>query len=278
MTRALILGCGYLGLRLARAWFAEGDEVHAVTRSPRRAADFATEGIAAHVGDVGDPKSLALPEVDVVVWAVGFDRSAGVPMRRVYFEGLGNALAALPGTPRIVLVSSTGVYGQTDGSEVDERSPTHPREESGRVVLEAEALLQSRRPDATIARFAGIYGPGRLLRAKDLLAGTPLAVDPEKWLNLIHVEDGVRAVQAICKRGSPGEVYNVCDDRPARRREFYARLAERIGAPPPRFVPPTGGDEANRRIVNRRLRYELGVELAYPSFEEGLAASTPPPT
>ena len=278
MTRALILGCGYLGFRLARAWVADGYEVHATTRSPRRAADFAQEGIVAHVGDVVDPLSLTLPEVDVAVWAVGFDRGAGVPMRRVYVEGLNNALDALPGGPRIVLVSSTSVYGQTDGSEVDERSPTQPLEESGRVVLKAETLLLSRRPDATIARFAGIYGPGRSLRAKDLLAGTPLAVDPEKWLNLIHVEDGVRAVLAICQRGRFGEVYNVCDDRPARRREFYARLAERIGAPPPRFVPPPVAEEANRRIVNRRLRRELGVVLAYPSFEEGLAACTRPAT
>ena len=197
-------------------------------------------------------------------------------MRRVYVEGLGNALAALPGGPRIVHVSSTSVYGQADGGEVDERSPTHPLEESGRVVLEAEALIRSRRPGAIVARFAGIYGPGRLLRSKDLLAGTPLAIDPEKWLNLIHVEDGVRAVQALCLRGRPGEVYNVCDDRPARRREFYTRLAERIGAPTPCFTPPAVSEEVNRRVVNRRLRREIALELVYPSFEEGLMAWSDP--
>ena len=277
--RALIFGCGYLGQRLAEQWVAEGHEIHATTRNQQRAADLAKAGLVPHVCDVTDPLSLlSLPEVEVVVWAVGLDRSVGVPMHRVYVEGLANALAALPGEPRIVHVSSTGVYGQTDGGEVDEQAPTNPLEESGRVVLEAETLLRSRRPGAVVLRFAGIYGPGRLIRARDLLAGAPLAIDPENWLNLIHVEDGVRAVRAACLRGTPGETYNVCDDRPARRREFYAFLAGRLGAPPPRFVAPSSsGDEANRRIVNRRLRMDLGVALAYPSFEEGVRASAGPP-
>ncbi len=280
--RALIFGCGYLGKRLAREWVAEGYEVHATTRSPQRAADLVRAGVTAHVCDVIDPQSLGgLPEVDVVVWAVGLDRSANVPMRRVYVDGLSNALTALPGAPRFVHVSSTGVYGQTDGGEVDELAPTHPLEESGQVVLEAETLLVSRRPGAVVLRFAGIYGPERLIRAKDLLAGRLLAIDPEKWLNLIHVEDGVRAVRSACLRAKPGAVYNVCDDRPARRREFYTLLAERIGAPPPHFVAPplpvSESERVNRRVVNRRLRAELGVTLAYPSFEEGLRGCTTPP-
>ena len=277
--RALIFGCGYLGKRLARKWVAEGHEVHATTRNEKRAADIANERITAHVCDVVDPKSLlSLPEVDVVVWAVGLDRSAGIPMQRVYVEGLGNALSALPGNPRIVQVSSTSVYGQTDGSGVDEQAPTHPLEESGRVVLQAETLLRSRRPEAIVLRFAGIYGPGRLIRERDLLAGHLLSIDPDKWLNLIHVEDGVEAIRAACLHGKRGEVYNVCDGRPTRRREFYTLLAERIGASPPRFGLASATEEPNRRIVNRRLREELGVELAYPSFEEGLRACAGPGT
>jgi nucleoside-diphosphate-sugar epimerase len=74
-------------------------------------------------------------------------------------------------------------------------------------------------------------------------------------------------------------VYNVADDRPVRRREFYELLARLLGAPPPRFVPPAPGaplpphERANRRIVNRRLRGELGVSPTYPTYAEGLAAS-----
>ena len=93
-------------------------------------------------------------------------------------------------------VSSTGVYGQCHGEEVDEESATEPVEESGRVVLEAERLLHQQLPEAVILRFAGIYGPGRLLRRQAIEAGEVLVGDPEKWLNLIHVADGAAAVHA----------------------------------------------------------------------------------
>src|SRR5262249_47987951 len=140
-------------------------------------------------------------------------------------------------------------------------------------------VLRLARPDAVILRFAGIYGPGRQLRSRDLLAGNALATDPEKWLNLIHVEDGARAVIAASERARPGLVCNICDDRPVRRREFYTRLAQVLGAAAPRFVPPAeplaAGERVNRRISNERMHRELGVELRYPSFEEGLVGSSP---
>ena len=103
--------------------------------------------------------------------------------------------------------------------------------------------------------------------------------DPEQWLNLIHVEDGAAAVAAALERGKPGSVYNVCDDQPVRRRDFYMRMAEVLRAPAPWFPPPVDGhaaDRVNRRIVNRRMREELGVAPRYPSYAEGLAASVGP--
>jgi nucleoside-diphosphate-sugar epimerase len=191
----------------------------------------------------------------------------------VYVDGLGNFLASRPPPERFVYVSSTSVYGQGDGGEVGETAATEPAEEAGRVVRETERLVWSHWPDAILLRFAGIYGPGRLLRRQESLrAGEPLAGDPERWLNLIHVDDGAAAVLAAERLGQPGRVYNVCDDRPVRRRDFFTRLAHLLGAPEPRFVPAPQ-DRANRRIVNRRLHDELGVRLRFPSYSEGLPAS-----
>jgi nucleoside-diphosphate-sugar epimerase len=197
-------------------------------------------------------------------------------MREVHVDGLINVVDAVsrwPSPPRLALVSSTSVYGQTGGEPVDEEAATKPLEENGRVVLEAEQALRARLPGSLVLRFAGIYGPHRLIRGRALLAGEPVGGPPDKWLNLIHIDDGAEAVLAALERGRDGATYNVCDDRPVRRRDFYARLAELLGAPPPRFVEAAQGPQADRRVMNRRLREELGVALRYPSYEEGLAAT-----
>jgi nucleoside-diphosphate-sugar epimerase len=279
----LILGCGYLGRRVAERWLSEGNRVWATTRSPARAAELAAAGLLPIVCDVLAPASLdALPRVETVLYGVGFDRGSGRSLRDVYVEGLRNALEKLYESPprcdRLVHVSSTSVHGQTDGSWVDETSPTEPCSESGRIVLEAEGVLRVVSGDrAIILRFAGIYGPGRLLRYDALKSGTPLVGDPDRWLNLIHVADGASAVLAAAERGVPGGVYNVCDDEPVRRGEFAAAIAQLLGTPPPRFVPvPPGnvaGDRGHRRVSNRKMKAELQVTLDYPTYREGLRDS-----
>src|SRR5205823_814693 len=143
-------------------------------------------------------------------------RSAKDSIRDVYVVGLANVLARLPPEGRLIYVSSTGVYGAADGGEVDEGGRVGPLDEAGEVVLQAEELLRAERPDAIILRFAGIYGPGRLPREKAIRAGEPLPTDPDKWLNLIHVDDGAAAVLAAEENGEAGAIYNIADDTPAR--------------------------------------------------------------
>lgn len=278
----LVIGCGYLGRRVAARWQAAGAPVFALTRGqPEALRDLGVEPI---LGDVLTPASLAaLPAVETVLYAVAPDRrTPSTDPYAVWSAGLANALDALrrssPGA-RFLFVSSTGVYGSTDGAEVDEASPLRPEDDSARALQAAEQLLGERWPSAVVLRFAGIYGPGRLIRAQALQAGEPIPADPEKWLNLIQVEDGAAAVLAAEARAAAGAVYNVSDGHPVRRREFYGYLARLLNAPEPRFAPPAPGtmsfrhDRADRRVSNRRLREELGLVLRYPSYREGLAAS-----
>lgn len=263
----LILGCGYLGRVIARHWIEQGHRVAALTRS--RNDEIKALGIESILGDVTNPSSLQLPLADWVLYAIGLDRSAGKSMRDVYVGGLMNVLDKLPTPRRLIYISSTSVYGQADGSWVDESSPTEPDEENGRIVLECEHILRERLSDAIILRFAGIYGPGRLIRRASILGkGEPIVTDPDGWLNLIHVDDGARAVIAAAERGEPGGTYNVADDRPVTRREFYSEMATLVDAPAPTFQVKK--EPTNRRIRNRRMRSELGVELQYPDFHIGL--------
>ncbi len=274
MAGVLIVGCGYLGSRVAARCQRQGHRVFATTRSPARAAEFEAAGITPVVCDVTVPDTLRdLPRVDATVHCVGLDRAAGKTMNAVYVDGLMHLLALLTHPGKFVFISSSSVYGQQYGDLVDEDSPTEPSEESGQIVLRAEEYLFHTLPGATILRFAGIYGPGRLLREKAIRGGEPLAVDPDKWLNLIQVDDGATAVMAALERGQQGNAYIVCDDCPVRRRDFYEYLAHELDAPVPQFILPSVPEKTNRRLSNRRLRQELAVELEYPDYRHGLRAA-----
>ena len=268
----LIIGCGYLGQHVARLWRDQGKRVMALTRG--RSDELRAQGIEPIVGDVMHRSSLtSLPEAEVVLYAVGFDRSAGRSFREVYVEGARNVLSALPAPGRLIYVSTTSVYGQMNGEEVDETSPTEPREPNGRAALDAENVVRDRRPEAMVLRFAGIYGPGRVLRRIAIEKGESFAGDREKWLNLIQVEDGAKAIAAAAERGSPGETYLVSDGSPVRRREFYAYMAELLGAPPPVFSPGPTDEGGNRRVSNRKMIEFLGVLPRYPDYRAGLRAA-----
>ena len=170
MTK-LIIGCGYLGLRVARRWRAAGHDVLCLVRTAEHAGQLAREGLHSLVADVTRPETLVgLPAAASVLWAVGFDAAGGRSRREVYVQGLQNVLAALPAdTGRFLFVSSTSVYGNTRGGWVDENSPCQPGREAGRVLLVAEDALRHHAlgPQSIILRLAGLYGPGRLPRLTD---------------------------------------------------------------------------------------------------------------
>lgn len=282
----LIVGCGYLGSRVARLWCEAGKPVAAITRSAERAGQLEQAGIQPLIGDVTDPRSLMnireyLSRVDTVLYAVGFDRAAGRSMSEIYVDGLKNVLNALPdGTRRFIYISTTGVYGQSNGEWIDEESPCEPTREGGNVALAAEQTLQQHwlGNRAIILRCAGIYGPGRVPRSAELLAAKAVTASPDGYLNLIHVEDAARVVLAVEEQIEPPRLYLVSDGHPVRRRDYYTEAARLLGAPPPVFAPPDDADfvgrrgNTDRRVSYARLRCEVSVRLEYPSYREGLAA------
>jgi len=267
----LVVGHGYLGSRVARAWRARGDRVWATTRSPARAAAMAADGIEPLLVDLTGPFPLArLPEADTVVWAVSPDPATG--HHALHVTGLGRLLDALPDTPRVVFVSSTGVYGEADGSVVNEDTPARPDRPAGLALLEAEACVTSRCPGRAVTlRLAGLYGPGRLPRLADIRAGRPLAGPPDTWLNLIHVADAAAIVALVADHPAPGPLYVVSDGHPVRLGEWYAELARTITAPEPAWEPTArrvrGGD---KRVDPRRLFREIAPPLRYPDPFTGL--------
>jgi nucleoside-diphosphate-sugar epimerase len=282
MTK-LIVGCGYLGIRVAKLWHEAGQAVVGVTRSRTRALELKRQGIEGVVADVTRPETLkVLPEAETVLFAVGYDAASGQSRRDYYVSGLQAVLKTLsPKTERFILISSTAVYGQNSGEWIDEDSPCLPITEAGLAFLEAENVMAASQfgPFVVILRLAGLYGPGRLFRrTNDLLAGNPILAVKERYLNLIHVDDAAAIVIAAEMRAKPPRTYIVADGNPVKYCDYVTHLAKLLNVANPRFQEPTTcHTDRNRRLSNKRLsntgmRTELGIELRYPTYKDGLDA------
>jgi len=273
-VRRLVIGCGYLGNRVAKLWRDTGDEVYATTRGERLKA-LSVAGLRPLEVDVtGDISPGAFPAADTVVFAVG---RSGTTMFDVHGTGLLRVLDTLPqSTGRVIYISSTGVYAQNRGEWVDEASPCQPEREGGKACLSAERLLfgHVRGRDAVVLRLAGLYGERRLPWLTNVTGGNPIPSSPDAYLNLIHVEDAAQAVVIAAASGQTvvGRTYNISDGSPPVRREYVELLASRLRKPVPMFE---GGSGRGKRVRNDRVVCELGLRTEYDSFREGLAVSCP---
>lgn len=287
----LVAGCGWLGTALARALVARGDRVTGLRRDPARAAALAAHGIEPLALDLTAPGAAArLPAVDAVVAC----QSSGADTPEGYRAAYLTATAALldaartRGVGAFVYTGSTGVFGQRDGSDVDEGTPVAPAGPTGEVLAEAERLVlgapKALGVPARLVRLSGLYGPGRSGTLDRVRAGT-LALGPgdDAFMNFCHLEDAVAFVLAALDRGEPGAAYHGSDAFPPRRSDVVTWVAERLGIPPPRApqaaAPPPG---PNRRIRSALTRDALRVTLRYPTFREGFlplvaAAGSAPP-
>lgn len=292
MNQTLIVGYGFVGRRVAEMAVAAGDSVWATTRSAEKMPGIERAGVRPIRVDWTDRRTLAgLPDVNRVLVAVSYDARSGQSRYDSQVGGLRNLLGVLSPSADIVYVSTTGVFHQSDGRWVDEQSPAWPTREGGRVHLQAESLLHQSRPKSpwTILRFAGIYGPGRVPRSADVIAGRPIAIPNSGsatggYLNLIHVDDGAAAVMGAWRKSQrqlAPRLYLVCDDRPVARVDFYREIARLTRSPEPTFVDPPADaparmrSDADKRICNRAMKRDFLPKMAFPTFREGLAAVLP---
>lgn len=278
----LIFGCGYLGLRVARLWSAASHPVFAVTRSQGRAAELIAAGVEPIVANLLSDTQIPVPQgVRTVLFAVAYDRSGVDSIDDVYVGGLSRAIGSLPDSiDRFIYISSTGVYGQVSGDEVNEKSPCEPTRAGGKACFAAEQVLQRSRfaSKAIILRMAGIYGSGRIPRSADLLAGRPIDAPQHGWLNLIHVDDAARIVLLAEQHAVPPQTFVVSDGHPVQRADYYRELAHLLHAPAPKFVaspvdsPAAERSASDKRVNPRKMFAELEPELLYPDYRAGLAA------
>jgi nucleoside-diphosphate-sugar epimerase len=276
----LSIGHGYSAQVLARRLMAQGWRVIGTTRSQEKAEAIGKSGAEAVIW----PPAQAGPLLDLathILISAGPDAD-GDPT-------LGRCAGALSARGDqfdwIGYLSTTGVYGDRGGDWVDETSPCEPTTERGRWRVATEQEWLSYWHDTGlpvhIFRLAGIYGPGRGPFAK-LRAGTARRIVKEgQVFSRIHVEDIAAVLEASITRPHPGAIYNVCDDEAAPPEDVIAHAAELLGVPVP---PPEAFGEAemspmarsfyaeSKRVSNALIKSELHVNLAYPTYREGLAA------
>ncbi len=203
---------------------------------------------------------------------------------------LRNLLAAI-GTPlpeRIVYISTSGVYGDRKGGEVDEDSPPRPASERAQRRLDAENQTRdwgdSHSVPWIILRVPGIYGPDRLPLA-GIAQGAPiLRAEDCGPGNRIHRDDLARCCLAALTTGHANRVFNVCDDDHSTSCAFTLEVARQAGMPAPPQISMAEARQTfsamrlsflteSRSLNNRRMHEQLGVQLAYPDMASGIAAS-----
>ena len=273
--RALVAGCGFVGLATARLLLSAGWDVTGCTHSPESALALAAESFPVLPCDISDPAQVArvlgaLHGLDAVVHCASSSKGGVDVYREVYLRGAQILCGEL--APRqIVFTSSTSVYAQTEGEWVDEQSAAEPPRETGRVLLETERWVLGH--GGAVARLAGIYGPGRSVLLRKFFSGEAVIEgDGRRWLNQIHRDDAAAGIARIVQARLQG-LFNLSDDSPISQVELYSKLSERFST----NLPPTGPIDVNRkrgwthkRVSNGRLR-SLGWAPAYASFFDAIA-------
>lgn len=264
-TAALIIGCGYVGQRLAQRRLAAGATVYATTRTPAQAHRMSRALPGARMMICDTTQALTLAALRPALEGAGTDGtdsvdSAGAAQldvfhlvppgratqehdpRAVMLDGTQHVMNLLqrPETAarirRAIWVSSSAVYGDHQGRTIDTDTPAAPDTPRAQLIQEGEELWRSGGERFRVLRLAGIYGPSRIPGLQAVASGAPIVGNPEAPLNLIHVEDVAALLDrlAACENAAPVELG--ADGTPRPRLAYYTHLAERMNLPVPEVL------------------------------------------
>jgi nucleoside-diphosphate-sugar epimerase len=266
----LILGCGYVGTRVAQRLLEEGERVHATSRDVAALGPLASRGAVLHRLDTANTRSLQELETFAAELGPGLRVLVSMPppdsaseARRVV-----DALGAKPA--RLVLLSTTSVYGAQ--LEVDERTAPAPGDEASRLRLEVERLTARGTWRTLVLRCAAIYGPGRGVHIALREGRLGRVRDVDRVVSRVHVDD-LSSLAIAALRSEVQGAWPVADEEPATTREVAA-FCEGLGLPAlPTATRSRFGDTSGRRVNGGAVRRLLGVDFNYPSFREGIPAA-----
>jgi nucleoside-diphosphate-sugar epimerase len=276
MPRLFVFGMGYSALAIASRVMREGWTVAGTTRSAESVGRLRQLGIEPVLFDGAAPiDPAALARTTHLLASIPADPDD--PALRHH----AGTIAAISGLEWTGYLSTTSVYGVTDGSTVDEDYPCDPSSARGQRRLNAEHAWQGLPMPGHVFRLSGIYGPGRSVFETIRAGKAQRVVKPGQAFNRIHVEDIATVVCASMAKPAPGRIYNLADDLPAPSADLVTYACHLLQVEPPPEIPfeaavlsPMAREfwADNKRIDNRRIKGELGIRLAFPTYREGLDA------
>ncbi|WP_455221076.1 SDR family oxidoreductase [Kaarinaea lacus] len=292
MLKICISGCGDIGQRVAKRYFDQslitksGISVYGLIRRREVQAKLQTMGITPVIADLDCPDKLdALPTEDAVLFHFVPPPNSGQTDPR--FRTLLAACEKSGSPSKVILLSTTAVYGDCQGEWIDETAPVNPQTDRGKRRLDAETVLRewasNQQIPFVILRVSGIYGPGRL-PIERLQQGLPiLREDLAPYSNRIHQDDLAMVCVAAAERAPNGAVYNVCDGHPSTMSHYFKSIARALNLPAPPEIDREQAQQQlsagmlsylseSRRMGNEKMLAELGITLQYPDLAAGLAS------
>ncbi len=277
-----IMGCGDIGRRVARLYQNAGTKAIGWVRSEESLRKGLAQGIAMRQGDVDRGSFFPIFALDeaLVYWFMPPQPTGETDDRiRRFLKGVDAA------PKRVVLISTTGVYGDCNGRWIDETEPLKPVAARAKRRADAENTVQEWAArfggEIVILRVPGIYAPDRLPLER-LKRGEPVLTEAEApWTNRIHADDLAMACKRAMEAAPSGAIYNATDGHPSTMTDYFNQVADYAGLPRPPQISMSEAQAAmsagmlsylqeSRRIRNDKLLTELNIRLQYPSLSAGL--------
>ncbi len=263
MANLVILGCGYTGIAIAKMW--NGDVI-GTTRT--RHDELKAAGVEPFSLEQVQELTARIQTADAIV--------ISTPPPDPAFPLLAEVIST--SNAWLGYLSTTAVYGNQDGGEVDEDTPPAPTSERGKLRLQAEKNWQSICPNVNIFRLAGIYGNGRGPLEKIRSGRARKIIKEGQVFGRIHVDDIARIVLESITINDNGEIYNLTDDLTAPPQEVLDYAADLLGID---RLPETPFGQAqmtpmarsfyseNKYVLNTKIREKFGP-LRFSNYKLGL--------
>ncbi|MFT5415102.1 MAG: nucleoside-diphosphate-sugar epimerase [Gammaproteobacteria bacterium] len=276
----LIIGCGYLGARVAAVLVRQGMNVVATTRSEKGWPGLRRLGVAPILFDIAGlgcadpfPSVVAAGALDVLFMLTPSAIKPALEPQAGY-DVLLSQLAGLP-IRRAVLISSTSVYGSSSGAVVSAETIAKPADARGQLVAEIEQRWLDQGEQFRVCRLAGLYGPGRIIGRDRLAKGQGIPGDPDSWLNLIHIDDAADFVIACARSQSASRIELASDGHPVRRADYYRFVADQLGFSDTVVFESTAPNSraSSRRCDPSTTMHRIGWQPRYLNYRQGLLQS-----